>query len=251
MKIVLIGSGNVASVLGRLMQQSGHEVVQVISRTKENAQALAAALKCTAETFSGNYDTTADLYVVAISDSALHNLHQYIKLPNKLVVHTAGSVAKEVLKEVSTTYGVLYPLQSFRKELDYVPHIPFLVDGSNDEATQTITQFAKTLSSTVQTAGDEERLKLHVAGVVVNNFSNHLYSLAENFCSKEGVDFDMLVPLIQETAQRTQYFLPQQMQTGPAHRKDTFTLDKHLRLLTNHPKLKYLYLKFTESIMNP
>jgi hypothetical protein len=92
---------------------------------------------------------------------------------------------------------------------------------------------------------------LHVAGVVVNNFTNHLYAVAEDFCGKENIDFKLLFPLIQETAQRLNHFSAKDVQTGPALRNDVFTLDKHLRILSAHPKLKYLYLKLTNSIMNP
>jgi predicted short-subunit dehydrogenase-like oxidoreductase (DUF2520 family) len=112
-----------------------------------------------------------------------------------------------------------------------------------------VEDFAQTISGTVAKAGDVERLKLHVAAVVVSNFTNHLYALAEDFCKKENIDFKLLAPLIKETAQRVEAHSPASVQTGPALRNDVFTLDKHLRLLSNHPKLKYIYLKLTDSIM--
>ncbi|HNH22903.1 MAG TPA: DUF2520 domain-containing protein, partial [Ferruginibacter sp.] len=170
-------------------------------------------------------------------------------LGNKLILHTAGSVPKDVLKEISTNYGVLYPLQSLRREMAYTGDIPLLIDANSDEALTLLEDFARTLSGNVSTASDEQRLKLHVAAVVVSNFTNHLYALAEEFCRNEQVDFKLLVPLIQETANRTAYQSPAAMQTGPAIRNDIFTLDKHLRQLADHPALKYIYLKLTDSIM--
>jgi predicted short-subunit dehydrogenase-like oxidoreductase (DUF2520 family) len=251
MRVVIIGSGNVATVLGRLFKKNGHEIIQVMSRQQEHAKLLADELACAYTNYEGITDMSADLYLVAITDGVLFDLDKSFRLGNKLIVHTAGSVSKDVLKDISNNYGSLYPFQSLRKEMDSFPEIPFLVDGNTDDAITLIEDFAKTLSPVVRRSNDEERLKLHVAGVVVNNFTNHLYAIAEDFCNKENLDFKLLFPLIKETTERIQRFSPKDVQTGPAVRNDVFTLDKHLRILSIHPKLKYLYLKLTDSIMNP
>jgi len=250
MRIVIIGSGNVATVLGRLFIKNGHQVIQVMSRHYEHAKTLADELGCRASNYDGVTDLTADIYIVSITDGVLFDLNKSFSLGNKLIVHTAGSVSKEVLRDISTNYGVLYPFQSLRKEMDYIPDIPLMIDGNTPETITLLEDFAKTISPYVKQTTDEERLKLHVAGVVVNNFTNHLYTVAADFCSKEGLDFKLLFPLMQETTRRITLFAPKDVQTGPAVRNDVFTLDKHLRILSTHPKLKYLYLKLTDSIMN-
>ncbi len=249
MRIVIFGSGNVASVLGRLCKKNGHEIIQVISRNIAHAKKLGDELNCGFTDNTGSIDTRAEICIVAIHDSALYDLNSNINPGNKLIVHTAGSVPKDVLKVVSVNYGVLYPLQSLRREMEYENEIPFLVDGNTEETKTLIEDFAKTLSANVTKATDEERLKLHVAAVVVSNFTNYLYALAEDFCTKENIDFKLLSPLIKETACRVDTISPAEAQTGPASRKDIFTLDKHLRLLSDHPRLKYIYLKLTDSIM--
>ena len=249
MRIVIFGSGNVASVLGRLCKKNGHEIIQVISRNAAHAKILADELNCGFADYTGTADTNAELYLVAVNDGALYDLNNKIHIGNKLIVHTAGSVSKEVLKDVSVNYGVLYPLQSLRKEMEYAGEIPFLVDGNTGEIITVVEDLAKTISSKVTKANDEERLKMHVAAVVVSNFTNHLYALAEDFCKKENIDFKLLFPLIKETACRIDIISPADAQTGPAARNDIFTLDKHLQLLSDHPKLKYIYLKLTDSIM--
>jgi Domain of unknown function (DUF2520)/NADP oxidoreductase coenzyme F420-dependent len=250
MKIVLIGSGNTATVFGRLCKKNGHQVIQVMSRNEAHAKTLADELGCAWANYNGVTDMGADLYLVAINDSALFDLDKSFSLGNKLIAHTAGSVTKEVLKGISSHYGVLYPLQSLRKEMEPAS-IPLLVDGNTEETAGYIESFAQTISPLVTRANDDSRLKLHVSGVVVNNFINHLYTMTEAFCQKEQVDFKLLLPLIQETTRRLTDFSPKDVQTGPAVRNDVFTLDKHLRVLATHPKLKYLYLKLTDSIMNP
>ena len=249
MQIVIVGSGNVASVLGRLCKQNGHQILQVVSRIASHAKILADEFNCEHADYGGEMHSAAQLYLVAVADTALFDLDKNFNLGNKLILHTAGSVSKDVLKTVSVNYGVLYPLQSLRKEMEYATAIPLLIDGNTEETITLIEDFAKTLSVNVSKANDDERLKLHVAAVVVSNFTNHLYALAEEFCKKEQIDFTLLAPLIKETAERIQHASPAHVQTGPAVRNDIFTIEKHLRILANHPKLKYIYIKLTDSIM--
>ena len=251
MKVVMVGSGNVATVLARLITKNGHQLVQVISRNLDHAKQLAEQHVAAYTDFDGVPDATADIFILATSDASLTENFAHFKTGNRLVVHTAGSVPKDVLQKISNTYGVLYPLQSLRKELTDLPPIPFLIDGSNKVTLDTLEQFAKTFSDNVQQANDEQRLKLHTAAVIVSNFTNHLYSIAEKFCASEQVDFNMLKPLIYETAHRLEKYSPGDVQTGPAVRKDIATLDKHLRILSAHPKLRTTYMRLTDNIMNP
>ncbi len=251
MRISLIGSGNVASVLGRVMKLHNHQVIQVISRDVDNARLLADELGATYSDFNGQPDVDADVFILAIADQALEHFFTSYGMGNKMVVHTAGSVSIDVLTKLSTNYGVLYPLQSLRKEMQIIPPIPFLIDANSTEGLQFLQEFATTISASVKHVGDEERLKIHAAAVIVSNFTNYLYSIAEDFCQKEDLDFNMLKPLILETANRVQNASPSKVQTGPAVRKDILTMDKHLRIFTAHPKLRTTYLRLTDSIMNP
>ncbi len=252
MRVVIVGAGNVATVLGRLIKKAGHEVLQVVSRNAGNAELLATELGCTFSDNSGLIDKTANLYLIAVTDDAMGQLDERYHLGNKLVVHTAGSVSKEILKNITHNYGVLYPLQSLRKQnMNLQQDIPLLVDANTDEALTLLQDFAYTISANVSKANDEQRLTLHVAAVLVSNFTNHLYAMAADYCSKEGADFKLLLPLIEETALRLRNHVPGEMRTGPAVRKDIKTLQKHLALLAPYQSLHNIYLKMTESIMNP
>jgi predicted short-subunit dehydrogenase-like oxidoreductase (DUF2520 family) len=252
MRIVIIGAGNVATVLGRAIKNAGHDIIQVISRKQETAQLLANELGCEAATGFAEIDKTAHLFLIAMADVALGELKEKFNVGDKLVVHTAGSVSMEVLKDITTNYGVLYPLQSLRKEkIDQSVNIPLLIEGNNDHALAGIEGFAKSISDLVSVANEEQRLKLHIAAVVTSNFSNHLFCLAAEYCQSENLDFKMLQPLIEETALRLREHHPCNVQTGPAARKDIVTLDKHLRILNAYPKLRTVYLRMTDSIMNP
>ena len=248
MDVAIIGSGNVATVLGKLIAKE-HKVVHVCSRNPEHAAILAREFHCNHTGLEPVNQINADLYLISVSDAAIENIVGF-HVHDKLVVHTAGSVSMDVLKNVSHHHGIIYPLQSLRKEMEMVPQIPLLVDGNTAESFYRIEAFAKTISPDVKRADDDQRLKLHTAAVIVSNFTNHLYSMAEEFCEKEQVDFNLLKPLIMETATRIQNESPSKLQTGPALRKDIQTLDKHLRLLNNYPKLRTTYLRLTDSIMN-
>jgi predicted short-subunit dehydrogenase-like oxidoreductase (DUF2520 family) len=249
MEIVIIGSGNVAAVLGRKFKAAGHQIVQIISRNASTASALAYEW----DTESANYmillNKQADLYIIAVPDDAIGEIAKDLRLPGKIVAHTAGAVSKEVLKSVTDHYGVFYPLQSLRKETMNTPVTPLFFEGSDEITSKTLESLAHSISpGQVTRAGSEERMKLHVAAVVVSNFTNYMYTLAEAYCKKEGLDFRQLLPLIEETALRLKDHSPKEVQTGPAIRHDKETIQKHIALLKDHPSLKNLYLILTESI---
>ena len=249
MKIVIVGSGNAATILGKMIKRAGHHIVQVLSRNELHAKALADVLGSE----YGNYVTTpyknADIYLFALTDNALHHLYEHVELQNKLVVHTCGSVSKNVLTEISEKHGVLYPLQTLNKEAEELPEVPLLIDASSTQTISELKAFAETLSNDVTVVNDEERLKFHIAAVFVNNFTNHLYAMADDFCEQENIDFKKLLPLITETTERIKKYPPKEVQTGPALRQDIYTLGKHLKMLSADPDLKYIYLKLSESIL--
>ncbi|HWR32220.1 MAG TPA: Rossmann-like and DUF2520 domain-containing protein [Chitinophagaceae bacterium] len=249
MDIVIIGSGNVAAVLGRKFKAAGHHILQVVSRNASAASTLAYEW----DTVSTNYmiaiNPNAEIYIIAVTDDAIDDVVKELKLPGKVVAHTAASVSQDVLKKVTGHYGVFYPLQSLRKDMKELPEMPIFFDGSDEKTKKSLEKLAHSISEKqVVEAGDDARLKLHVAAVVVSNFTNHLYALAEDYCIKEGLDFKQLLPLIRETASRMETLSPKEAQTGPALRHDAGTIHKHLELLKNHPQLKNIYGLLTESI---
>lgn len=250
MRIAFLGSGNAATVLARKIKQAGHEIIQVYSRHKYNAEELADELGSTATDNYKEISNDAQLYIVAISDTALNELHLHWQPGNKPVVHTAGAVTMNVLQKVSANYGVLYPLQSLRKERNDYHNFPILVDANNEDNLSLITDFAETITNVVRHADDEHRLHLHIAAVIVNNFTNHLYTLAEAYCNSNDVSFSLLKPLILETAERLEEFAPSNMQTGPAQRNDLKTIETHRMMLQQHPQLLALYNQFTQSIQS-
>ena len=201
MRVTLIGSGNIATVLGKKIMQSGHIIVQVVARNADRAKILADQLSAVA---SQELDDNADLYIVAVSDDALQNISSWMKPVSGFVVHTAGSVSIDVLKDISANYGVLWPLQSIRKETADSPVLPLLIDANNPWNKMKLKGFAQSFADSVAEADDEQRRKLHLAAVITNNFSNYIFSLTEKYCEEEGVDFKLMIPLLAETVSRMQ-----------------------------------------------
>jgi predicted short-subunit dehydrogenase-like oxidoreductase (DUF2520 family) len=248
MQVVLIGAGNVATVLGRKFQKAGHTIAQVFARHPQQAQLLAKEMNADYCTSWTTVRKAADFYLVAISDNALEEVAEYLEVSDGLVAHTAGAISKEVLRGVSDHYGIFYPLQSLLKEMSSPSEFPIIIDGATRKTIATLKEIAHSISTQVYEYNDEKRLQLHLAAVFVNNFVNHLYVQAEKYCSEHRLDFKQLLPLLTETANRVQFYAPHTVQTGPAIRHDSVTIEKHLELLKNEPTLKKLYELLTKSI---
>jgi len=248
LNIVIIGTGNAATVLGKKLCAAGHQIIQVYGRNKENAQKLAGLLKSVPVSEWTEILTTADIYLLAVADDVIEEVSNHLQVKNKILVHTAGSVSKNVLSKASERFGVLYPLQSLRKEMEPLTAVPLFIDASDEQTLKLIYELAMSISKQVTVADDMERMKLHVAAVFSNNFSNYMYMLAEQYCKKENLHFKHLLPLINETATKLQYNPPSLSQTGPASRGDKKTIQRHEELLNDYPTMKEVYQFLTAKI---
>ena len=245
----MVGSGNVATVLSKLIHKASHEIVQVAGRNLDHAIELASEYNAEAVSLYEPRFAPADIYIVALADVALDSIEKITGFKNEFVVHTAGSVSIDVLKNNSSNYGVLYPLQTLSAVAQQIPEVPFVVEGNTKETLDKIIEFAGSLSNKVIIANEQERLHYHIAAVFVSNFTNHLYAIAEEYCEKEKINFKNLLPLVNEVTARVNVNSPHAVQTGPAIREDISTLTLHLQTLSAHPHVKYLYLKLSESIL--
>ncbi|MCE2962733.1 MAG: Rossmann-like and DUF2520 domain-containing protein [Chitinophagales bacterium] len=247
-KVVIIGAGNVAYHLIRSITSSGNKLVQICNRTLGNIQPFSQT------NITGNLNAIrqdADIYIICVKDIAIADIASKINLGNKLIVHTSGNRSMDLLKDCSTNYGVFYPIQSFTKNIPInFKKVPLILEASNDEAQEMLVDFSRTISNQVILMNELDRQKLNVAGVFVNNFTNYIYSLAHDYLSKEGIDFNIVQPLIQNTVDKLVLGNPQDMQTGPAVRNDLDTIQAHTKLLENYPQLKEIYQEVTQSIIN-
>jgi predicted short-subunit dehydrogenase-like oxidoreductase (DUF2520 family) len=249
MQVTIIGAGNVATALGKLIFTHKHQINQVYGRNIDSARILANQLAANAIDDLSELNSVADIYIIAVSDKSVETVCNQINLKDKIVLHTTGSASIEVLKNVSENYGVLYPIQSLKKGMDIETPIPFLIDGNNEATIATIEDFAKTISQKVEQGNDDERFKLHIAAVFSCNFVNYMYLQSANFCEANSIDFSLLQALIEETATRLTTHHPKDVFTGPAVRKDIVTIEKHLEQLKENPQAQQLYKLISEMIM--
>ena len=246
-----IGSGNVATHLALAMHNAGVSIRQVFSRRIENARRLADALSCNAIDDIEALDPDADIYVLAVADDAIEPLMLSFPFRNRLILHTSGSTDMDVLKSGSDQYGVLYPLQTFSREVpvDFMK-VPLCLEVSDTSLCEPLENLANRLSDHVQWVSSEKRRILHLAAVFACNFVNHMYAQAAGIVDNYGLDFAILRPLIEETARKAMKWDPRAVQTGPAKRNDTKIMDTHRRMLKDHPDLKEMYDFISNSILS-
>ncbi len=241
-RISLIGAGNLATRLGIALKAAGHDFVQVYSRTEASAQTLAKLLGAEAVMRPEALHSDASLYICALKDDALPEILNKVDVGNGILVHTAGSLPLDVLKPFAVKTGVFYPLQTFNKgrEVDFKT-IPVFVESTHKVVLYILKQLAMDLGSEVYEITSEQRLKLHLSAVFACNFVNYLYSVSNDLLAEQNLPFEVLKPLILETAAKVQTRSPADVQTGPAVRFDRKVMDKHLALLEKHPTWKTLY----------
>lgn len=248
-RIVLIGSGNVATRLGKAFRSAGHIVLQVWSRNIEHAELLARELGAEALPHPDAIEASADLVVVAVSDAAMENVLGMRSWNNMLLVHTSGSLSMDVLAPFSTRRGVFYPFQTLSRQVEVnMQEVPVLTEASNEKDLALLNRLGRSISGRVQVVTSEERTRLHLAGVFCSNFVNHMLALGMEYARTEGLDPTLLHPLIRETVRKALENNPRDVQTGPAVRGDINVIKKHLSLLAHHPDLQKMYTFVTESI---
>lgn len=249
MDVVLLGSGNVATHLGLALAEAGHQIIQVYSRTLGNALLLADRLNAEAIDNMSGLANHADVFILAVNDDSVESVVGNLPHDLKgLVVHTSGTTSINVLKPL-TRHGVLYPLQTFSKAKGVNFHaIPIALETGNTLDMAELEALAKSISNTVFVCDSHQRMTLHIAAVFACNFTNHLYAVAADLLRQEGLSFDLIKPLVIETAQKIQSLEPEEAQTGPAVRNDRKTMDKHLGYLREDPDWKRLYELLSEDI---
>jgi predicted short-subunit dehydrogenase-like oxidoreductase (DUF2520 family) len=226
--VLLVGKGNVASHLKTaFLNADTIRVTQISSRQLEIIP-------------------QADITIIAVSDDAITEVSSKIK--NDFVVHTSGSVAMNDLKNNSKK-GIFYMLQTFSKDkiVDF-SEVPFCLEAEHIEDYKLLEKLAKSIGKKIYSISSKQRKTLHLAAVFVNNFTNHLYKIGNDICKENKVPFEILQPLIKETASKIEHLSPKEAQTGPAIRNDKKTIQNHLNLLDQNQQK--IYKTLTKSIQN-
>lgn len=244
---VVIGSGNVAIHLIKALGNAPQvQLVQAVARRPEALNGLLPADKITHD-----FDAIAeaDVYIISVTDGAIAEVSAQLPFEGRLVVHTSGSTGMEALN-AKNRRGVFYPLQTFSKGKDVdFKSAPLCLEAENEADFKTLKTLAEALSNSVYSISSAQRQALHVAAVFVSNFVNHLYAQGAKVCEEHGIPFEILQPLIRETAAKIATLHPLQAQTGPAIRHDEKTIQKHLEFITDDNQ-RTIYKLLTQSIQN-
>jgi predicted short-subunit dehydrogenase-like oxidoreductase (DUF2520 family) len=250
MRITILGSGNVATHLAAAFKNAGHRIVQVYSRDLQNAALLAYHVGAEAIDNLEQISPETDLFVISVKDDVIGSIAQSLIKYEKLIVHTSGAADLQALLKFTNNAGVFYPLQTLskNKEVDFLT-VPLCIEGADENITKRLVELAQTISNNIYGVNSAQRKVLHLAAVFACNFPNYLYNIAQQLLAKHDMGFEMLRPLILETAQKVQTHLPGEVQTGPAIRNDENTITTHLQMLSNEPDLKAIYSLLSQEII--
>lgn len=253
MRISFIGSGRVATHLAQIFAKQ-HQIVQIMSPTLAHAQKLADLVDAQAIDVFEAIEPSIDMCVIAVSDQMISQTIQKLShyFQQTLIVHTSGSTHLNVLKQHYDNVGVIYPLQtfSFESKIDW-KNTPLLIEAALDKQRTPLLNLVNSLSDRVYLYSSEQRLSLHLAAVFACNFSNYCYDMAKQIVDQHQVDFNLLYPLILETANKATHNDPKIVQTGPAMRGDQNILTMHQNLLASAQRedLAQVYQLLSEQIM--
>ncbi len=253
-KIAVLGTGNVASHLVPALENAGHTLTEIYAREIAQAEKLCDSAYVAEPKDDLDFsDSDAQIFILAVSDTAISELADEIILPeNSILVHTSGTVPLSILGYSSASYtGIFYPLQTFTKgrEIDF-DDVPFLIESEDQETLQILKKVAKSLSNQVYLVKSKDRLALHIAAVFASNFTNHMIRLSEEIMGRQGLDFEMLKPLIIESISKSLQLGAKRSQTGPAVRGDYSTLDSHHQFLSYNEQVAELYRLISQDIID-
>jgi len=246
MRISIAGSGNMATRLCYAFQDAGVDIVQLLS-SSDSGKRLSGFFEIERVENPAELKPV-DVVLLCIKDDAL--ISEYLsQFPESLLLcHTSGSVSLDVFGKRKHS-GVFYPLQTLSKnrEVEF-NNIPVCLEAEDKNDLELLQILASKISNDVRIINSKLRKDIHLAAVFVSNFVNHLYNVSEDLLTEKNIDFDILRPLIMETAAKVQTISPTDAQTGPALRRDHKIIDKHLELLSNHPEYQHIYNIFSKSI---
>ncbi len=250
LKITIVGAGNVGRQLALVFFSKGHQIVQICSKKPRQAQSLARKVNAGSVSTIAGLNTDADIYFLCIPDQAIREISDSLNIKGKLVCHTSGSTEMSVLSAFSDNYGVFYPLQTFsgRKTVNF-SRVPICVEGNNKQNETLLFELGRQLSGDVRIIDSPRRMIIHLAAVIAGNFANYMYVIAEEILQKHGFSFSILHPLIEETSGKAVRISPYHAQTGPAMRRDTEIIRRHLEMLEKEGDTRKIYELVTKNIM--
>lgn len=226
-----------------------HKIIHVYSRNKKHAENLNAILNCDSTDDLKKIETSADLYLIAIADNGIEEVVKELPKLNGIVVHTSGSTDITFLKNISQRYGVMWPMVSVTKEMREAEDFAMIVEASDADTEKKLKSIASLFTKNLISLSYQQRQLLHLAAVFANNFPNHLIAIAQKLLVENKIDVSVLQPMLKNMFEKLRKYPAKELQSGPALRNDTVTMQKHLQLLKDKPELAEIYEVLSESII--
>jgi predicted short-subunit dehydrogenase-like oxidoreductase (DUF2520 family) len=250
-KIALIGAGKLATNLAFTLKKKGLTITQVYNRSRESGMKLAEKVSSSYIDDLRKLSDKADLYALAVSDSALQEISDQIHLKNQMIIHFSGTAEISILKDSSSNYGVLYPPQTFtlRQSAGFL-NIPLCIETNNSNSERKLSSFAVTLSDKIIKVTSSQRKTIHLSAIFAGNFTNFMYAIAEDLLTGMDLPMSLLEPIIEKTKANAMQKNIFNLQTGPAIREDLEMLKTHLSVLSGKPEFREIYRLISESIIN-
>jgi predicted short-subunit dehydrogenase-like oxidoreductase (DUF2520 family) len=246
MKISILGSGNIASFFAKKLLAEGFMIHQIISEKVNRASELANQVNAQVVVNVTGLDEQIDALIIAIPDDEIKKNLLHI---NCVVIHCSGTCTLQDLATYSDHVGCIWPIYSITKaQLPAHKNIPFVVNHNSTKAQTIVEKIANCLSTQVCVLNDEQKAVTHLCATISNNFSNHLFTIAQTICQEHAIPFALLIPILELTINKLHHTLPANNQTGPALRGDTGTMQHHTDLLQPNDALIDLYKKMSALI---
>lgn len=249
--VVFIGAGNLATNLAMALHGIGINIIQIVSRSVYSSKILAEKLTTDYTNDLSEINQNADLYIISVTDTALADISFKLRLKNKIVVHTSGTLEMNILTSISENVGVFYPIQTFSKfEIINFSNIPICIESNSKSVEFILLNLAKKISGNVNLISSDQRKTLHISAVFASNYTSFMYLIANEIVKENSLDFNLLLPLIERTAAKLQTHKPEEAITGPSRRNDTEIIKKHLDFLKSKPNYYKIYKLLSNNIIN-
>ena len=249
--ITIIGTGNVATHLGKAFLKAGIQINAIVARDQQKAIALGAVLNNAPGLLLGDLLPPSDAYILAVKDDAIHEVAKTIAQKDRLLIHCSGASNGNILDVKGNEFGVMWPMQTLTKNNDVALNQTLIaVSGSNDDTLMAIAALARKISERIVEVSETQRAMLHLSAVWINNYTNHMFVIAEQLLKENNLDFNLFIPLIDEHIEKLKTMSADLLQTGPASRGDMVTLNKHRSMLKSHPEIQQLYDVLAQSVLN-
>ncbi|HKK62882.1 MAG TPA: Rossmann-like and DUF2520 domain-containing protein [Bacteroidales bacterium] len=247
--VAIAGMGNVGIHFAKAFDKAGIKITHLFSRDPAAVSNIAKKYHCDSLKYGDKILSPPDLILLCVPDSVIRTVGNLFNEPDSIIAHVSGSTGLEALQESPSYTGVFYPLQTFSKDVPLnIENIPFCIEGSNLQTENLLKNLASCLSNFVYSVDSEQRKALHVSAVFACNFTNHLASISMALLEKSNLDFNMLIPLLEQTYNKLKTASPKESQTGPAIRGDQSTISDHIDFLKNCPEERELYRLLSENI---